>query len=82
MQLRALQGVLKNVARIKAGELQHLRDCPELMAMVEAVFAVCDADGNGEIHMEEMVARYGKQAGHMLKVRWPHNMDYEPTRWP
>ena len=54
------------VERIKAGELQRLEDSPADMAMVEAVFAACDADGNGEIDMEEMVARYGKQARHIL----------------
>ena len=38
-----------------------------LLETVEAVFEACDLDGNGEVDADELVARYGKQAGHMLK---------------
>ena len=30
-------------------------------------WTACDTDGNGELDMQELVARYGRQAGHMLK---------------
>ena len=39
----------KKVEQIKVGELKHLNDNPEDMATVEAVFAACDADGNGVV---------------------------------
>ena len=55
------------VKLIVSGELRHLADNKEDMATIEAVFAACDADGDGEIDYEEMVGRYGKQAGHLLK---------------
>ena len=39
----------------------------DTLATAKAVFAACDVDESGELDMGEMVARYGKQAGHMLK---------------
>eukprot|EP01052_Picozoa_sp_SAG31_P033508 SAG31_NODE_3798_length_3873_cov_6.539746_3_plen_147_part_00 len=36
------------VEKIKIGELKHLKDNAEDMATVDAVFAACDADSNGE----------------------------------
>ena len=32
---------------MKIGELKFLKDSPDDLAAVEAVFAACDADGNG-----------------------------------
>jgi hypothetical protein len=90
------------VEKVRIGELKFLKDSPDDLAAVEAVFAACDADGNGARHpgsprvpdtaprvvcaaspaiktqarppptagqldMQEMIERYGKQAGHMLK---------------
>eukprot|EP01051_Picozoa_sp_SAG22_P002203 SAG22_NODE_97_length_20760_cov_43.302850_5_plen_1902_part_00 len=56
------------VEAVASGELLHLHDNPEDMATVKAVFAACDADGNGEVDEDELIARYGKQAGHLLRT--------------
>merc|ERR1712166_399673 len=53
--------------QIQEGNAEYLKNNPEEMAIVEKIFAACDADANGSIDKDEMVARYGKQAGHMLK---------------
>ena len=33
--------------KVRIGELKFLKDSPDDLAAVEAVFAACDADGNG-----------------------------------
>merc|ERR1712166_953537 len=53
--------------QIQEGNAEYLKNNAEEMAIVEKIFAACDADANGSIDKDEMVARYGKQAGHMLK---------------
>ena len=38
---------LAKVEKVRIGELKFLKDSPDDLAAVEAVFAACDADGNG-----------------------------------
>jgi Ca2+-binding EF-hand superfamily protein len=57
----------EKVEKIQTGNIKYLSENPADMAVVDKIFAACDADGNGVIDKEEMVGRYGKQAGHMLK---------------
>jgi hypothetical protein len=36
------------VEKVRIGELKFLKDSPDDLAAVEAVFTACDADSNGE----------------------------------
>jgi hypothetical protein len=56
-----------DLAKVARRKLGLEATCAEDTAVVEAAFALCHADRDGEIDGRELVARYGKPAEHMLE---------------